>query len=81
MPGADEIIVAMIEKEQEHRHRLERKQIEIWSCIMTFKIMIITIRSVDFSSVALLYIYQGKTKEGLGLIGGGGTGGGYRCNH
>jgi uncharacterized membrane protein len=26
MPGTDEIIVAMMEKEQEHRHRLEKTQ-------------------------------------------------------
>ncbi len=39
---------------------------------MIFKMWILIICSVVFFSIALLYIYQGKIKEGLSLIGGGG---------
>ncbi len=28
MPGADDIIVAIMEKEQEHQHRVEKTQME-----------------------------------------------------
>ncbi len=75
MPGADERIVAMMEKEQEHRHRLEKTQMETWSCIMIFKMWILIICSVGVFSIPLICIYQRKITEGLSLIGGGSTGG------
>lgn len=72
MPDADERIFAMMEKEQEHRHRLQKTQMETWSRLVTFKMWILTICSAGVFSIALHYIYQGKITEGLSLIGGGG---------
>ena len=62
----------VMEKEQEHGHRLQKTPMEIWSRLITFKMLILTIRSAGVFSIALLCIYQGKIIEGLGLIGGGG---------
>ena len=81
MPGADDIIVAIMEKEQEHRHQLEKTQMETRSCIMIFKMWILIICSVGVFSIPLVCIYQGKITEGLSLISGSSTGGGCRCNH
>jgi len=81
VPGANERIVATMEKEQEHRHRLEKTQMETWSCIMIFKMWILIICPVGVFSIPLVCIYQGKITEGLSLISGSSTGGGCRCNH
>ncbi len=72
MPGADERILAMVEKEQEHRHRLQKTQMETWSRLVILKMWILTICSAGVLSIALLCIHQGKITEGLSLIGGGG---------
>ena len=71
IPSADERIVAMMEKEQEHRHRLQKTQMETWSRLVILKMRILTICSAGVLSIALLCIYQGKITEGLSLIGGG----------
>ncbi len=72
MPGANERIVATMEKEQEHRHRLEKTQMETWSRLAILKMWILTVCSAGVFSIALLCIYQGKITEGLSLIGAGG---------
>jgi len=72
MPDADKQILAMVEKEQEHRHGLQKTPMETWSRLVTFKMWILTFCSAGVFSIALLCIYQGKITEGLGLIGGGG---------
>ncbi len=56
MPGANERIFAMMEKEQEHRHRLEKTQMKTWSCIMIFKMMILIICPVVFFYRSSLYL-------------------------
>ena len=72
MPSADERIFAAMEKEQEHRHRLQKTQLETWSRLVILKMWILTICSAGVFSIALLCIYQGRITEGLSLIGGGG---------
>lgn len=72
MPGADERIFAMMEKEQEHYHQLEKKQIDTWSRVAILKMWLLVICSLGIFSLALLCVYQGKIKEGIGLSGGGG---------
>ncbi len=67
MPGANERIVATMEKEQEHRHRLQKTQMETWSRLVILKMWILTICSAGVFSIALLCIYQGKITEGLNL--------------
>ena len=62
----------VMEKEQEHRHRLQKTQMETCSRLVILKRWILTIYSADVFSIALLCIYQGKITEGLGLIAGGG---------
>ncbi len=74
MPGADERILAMVEKEQDHRHRLQKTQMETWSRIVILKMWILTTFSVGVFSNALLCIYHEKITEGLSLIGGSNTG-------
>ena len=81
MPGAKKRIVAMVEKEQEHRYQLQKMQMETWSRLVILNMQILTICSAGVFSIALLCIYQGKITEGLGLIGRGSTGGNCRCNH
>lgn len=65
MPGADERIFAMMEKEQAHRHQLEKKQVETYSRLATLKMWFLVICSLGIFSIALLCIYQGKLREGL----------------
>jgi uncharacterized membrane protein len=62
----------MMQKEQAHRHRLEKKQVETWSRVVTLRMWLLVIGSLGIFSIALLCIYQGKFKEGIGLLGGGG---------
>ncbi len=62
----------VMEKEQEHRHQLQKTQMENWSRLVILKMWILTICSAGVFSIALVCIYQGKITEGLGLIGGGG---------
>ncbi len=71
----------VMEKEQEHRHQLQKTQMETWSRLVVLKVWILTVCSAGVFSIALLCIYQGKITEGLGLIGRGSTGGNCRCNH
>jgi uncharacterized membrane protein len=61
----------VMEKEQEHRHRLQKTQMETGSRLVILKMWILTFCSAGVFSIALLCIYQGKITEGLGLIGGG----------
>ncbi len=63
MAGVDEKIVAIMEKEQEHRHQLERKQMEIWSRFMIFKMMIlITCPAGFFLSLFIVFI-RGRIRK------------------
>ncbi len=71
-PGADERIFTTLEKEQAHRHELEKKQVDTWSRVAILKMWLLIVCSLGIFSLALLCIYQGKFKEGIGLIGGGG---------
>jgi len=59
-----------MEKEQEHRHRLQKTLMETWSRLVILKLWILTIRSVGVFSIALLCIYQGKITAGHSLISG-----------
>jgi uncharacterized membrane protein len=59
MPGADERIFAMMEKEQEHRHRLQKTQMETRSRLVILKMWILTICSAGVFSIALLCIFRG----------------------
>ncbi len=63
MPGADERIVAMMEKEQEHRHRLENTQMETRSCIMIFKMMILIICPVVFFLSLFFVFIRGRLRK------------------
>jgi uncharacterized membrane protein len=56
MPGADERIVAMMEKEQEHQHRLEKTQMETWARLS----LVWLIPSIEFK---LPDIYIGVLQE------------------
>lgn len=62
----------VMEKEQEHRHRLQKTPMETRSRLVTFKMWILTICSAGVFSIALLCVYQVKITERLSLIGGGG---------
>ena len=72
MPDVNERIFAMMEKEQEHRHQLQKTQMETWSRLVILKMWILTFFAAGVFSIALLCIYQREISERLGLIGGGG---------
>lgn len=72
MPGAGERVFGMMEKEQNHRHGLEKKQVETWSRVTVLKTWGMIVVGAVLLIVSLILIYQGHLKEGLGLIGGSG---------
>ncbi len=64
MPCANEKIVTVMVKEQEHRHQLQKTQMENWSRLIILKMWILTICSAGVFSIASLCIYQGKITQG-----------------
>jgi len=65
MTSANKRIVAMVEKEQEHRHRLQKTPMETWSRLVILKMCILTICSAGVFSIGLLCIIRERLPKDL----------------
>jgi uncharacterized membrane protein len=57
MPGAEERIFTMMEKEQDHRHGLEKRQVETWSHVTILKTWGVIVVGILLLIASLILIY------------------------